>query len=694
MNWNIVLSYPAWFVPVCLILGVIIALVVYGGRQKSVLSLPLRYLLGVFRGLVVSILAFLLLGPMIKRQVKEKEQPIVVIAQDNSQSVKFCTDTLKLRNEYIPELNHQIKLLGENYQTEAFLFGDHVSDYSKPTFGEKETDFSSLYNEMVARYTNRNVAALVIASDGNNNRGRNPQFLFNQLNFPVYTIALGDTVVKKDIGIAKVITNKISVKGNKFPIEVDISGKRANKMEYELALMENGKELQSVQGVINSDNDYQKHKFLLKAKKPGAHHYTIVLKSEGDRNKFNNKADAWIDVIDQKQKVLLLYGAPHPDIAAIKQAVNNGTNMDIDVVNIADFKASTKAYGLVIFYQLPDTKYNVGNLIAKSKESKTNLLFVLGTNSNPSAFNNLETGIRIVGNIPQFDDASPVVRSDFGYFTFPEDMEQKIESFSPLYVPLWNLSLPSEAGVWLTQRISGLSTNRPLVAFIPQLDRRIGIIAGESIWRWRMSDYQANGNKKTFTTLMTKIVQYLSVQSDRRQLQINVPNEIYDNQELQVRGELYNESFEKVNSFPVQWILYDKEGREYPFDMDALEHDYHLDAGVFPSGEYHWLAKAQIGKKKLSVSGKILIKELQKEQFIQQANFSNLQQLSSGSDGEVLMMNDVSKLSKTIYDREGSKSIVHYNDFYQMFIEMFWLWLLLIVLLAAEWGVRRYKGTV
>src|SRR5690606_31736882 len=66
----------------------------------------------------------------------------------------------------------------------------------------------------------KNFQALIYVTDGIYNKGINP--LYQAFNTPIYTIALGDTIPQKDIKIKNLLYNKISYKGNIFPIHADV----------------------------------------------------------------------------------------------------------------------------------------------------------------------------------------------------------------------------------------------------------------------------------------------------------------------------------------------------------------------------------------------------------------------------------------------------------------------------------------
>ena len=82
-------QYSSWFILLCLLVGVGYAALQYS--TKAPWSKQLNYALAALRFAVVSFLCYLLLAPFIKTTTTRTEQPTLVLAIDNSQSVALFT---------------------------------------------------------------------------------------------------------------------------------------------------------------------------------------------------------------------------------------------------------------------------------------------------------------------------------------------------------------------------------------------------------------------------------------------------------------------------------------------------------------------------------------------------------------------------------------------------------------------------
>ncbi|MCC6279682.1 MAG: hypothetical protein IT262_03715, partial [Saprospiraceae bacterium] len=80
-------QYPAWFLLLCVLLGLGYAFLLYYRDTTFRDQAPRLHLwLGLLRFLTVTLLSALLLSPLLKSLLTETKKPVVVLAQDQSES--------------------------------------------------------------------------------------------------------------------------------------------------------------------------------------------------------------------------------------------------------------------------------------------------------------------------------------------------------------------------------------------------------------------------------------------------------------------------------------------------------------------------------------------------------------------------------------------------------------------------------
>ena len=84
VTWGTV---SGWWTPVCLLLGLLYGWLMY--RQPVSLGKRVRYALFTGRSLAVFLLSFLLISPLIRSVAYNPQKPLILVAQDNSESIKL-----------------------------------------------------------------------------------------------------------------------------------------------------------------------------------------------------------------------------------------------------------------------------------------------------------------------------------------------------------------------------------------------------------------------------------------------------------------------------------------------------------------------------------------------------------------------------------------------------------------------------
>ena len=232
-------EYPLWFILFCLAAGALYSFALYGKGntiQFDTNQKLFTWVISAVRFLSVSIIAFLLLNPLLKYITSEVEKPIVVLAIDNSESLMNHADSAVYRKKLSAFFIDFQKQIGEDIKVQPYLFGDKPEVSENSNFKGKQTDISSLFSEVSNVYSGSNIGGMVLISDGIYNKGSNPVYASKNTRFPVFTVGLGDTVTKKDLKISNIRTNSIAYLNNTFPAIIDIQADKCSGQSYVLTV--------------------------------------------------------------------------------------------------------------------------------------------------------------------------------------------------------------------------------------------------------------------------------------------------------------------------------------------------------------------------------------------------------------------------------------------------------------------------
>ena len=686
---QILTEYPLWFSVFCILLGVVYSFFLYRREEKlkDTKSWLLK-LMAFCRFLLVSILAFLLLSPFVKTLFNKVEKPIIIIAHDNSSSILLNKDSTFYKSNYLKELSALKKDLEEKYEVKAYLFGEKLTEGLKIDYTDKVTNISNALDEVINKFYNRNVGALILASDGIFNQGSNPVFT-QGLEFPIYTIALGDTTLQRDIVLNNVIYNKLTFLNNQFPIEIEASTSRCKGEKTKLIVEKNGKQLYEKQYYIDGDNFAISENILLDADKVGVQHYKIKLTSIDKEISYNNNVkDVYIEVLDGRQNILILSEAPHPDIKAIKSGIESNQNYKVTQHLINDFDGNTEPYSLVILNQIN----SINNGLDKFLKSNISRLYILGAGSSVQQFNQLNTGLSINNSRNKTSEILPDVNHNFPLFTLSETTSRYINKMPPAIGAFGNYKLNNEAYVLLNQRIGSVVTDNPLMLFFQNDQHKVGIIAGEGIWKWRLQDYLQNKTHDNFNEFINKTVQFLSVKEDKSKFRIVTKNQYFENEEIHFNAELYNESYELVNNPEIEMILTDESNNSFSFTFSKTSNAYLLNAGILPAGFYNYTAQVSYGTNNYKESGKFQIKPLLLEANKTVANHQLMQNIAEKYGAKMYYPNQINNLTKVITANDNITSVIYEENDLKELINLKWIFFILIILLSLEWFLRKRNG--
>ncbi len=694
MPFQLITEKPFWFVLLCLLLGAVYAFVLYrNDRSLSEIHPWLKRTMTVLRFVLVSVLAFLLLTPLIKTVTREKEKPIVIIAQDNSESIVINKDSAFYKKDYPAKMNALMDDLRKKYDVKMLSWGDKINDQVNFSYTDKQTDFTALINELSVRYANRNIGAIVIASDGLYNRGSNPVFAPNLLKAPVYTVALGDTNIQKDLLIGKINFNKVVFLGNSFPLEVNVDARRCNGATSTLTVKEDSLTLFSKTISIAGNKFFTMIPVFLEAKKKGMHHYKLELSAvSGEITTVNNVKDVFIEVMESKQRVLLLASSPHPDLGALKLSIESSENYEVKVVMLDKFDGKVNDADLIVLHQIPSLTKSAADVLTKIKASGIPVLYILGTESNLNAFNTLDAGISITGTLNKSNEVEPVLSPNFSLFTVGKETADEIHNFPPLLAPFGEYKAMTNVSVMLTQQIGSVNTGKPVLIFNESGASKSAVLCGEGIWRWRLADYNSNGNFNAFNELFTKVMQYLIVHENKSHFRILSKNSFPENEPITFDAEVTNENYEMINSPDINITITNNEKKTFPFTFSKTEKAYTLNAGYFPSGNYRYKATVKAGERVYSSEGQFSVSALQVEQNETVADHQLLYALAHKTGGEMYYPDQLDALAKALDQRDDIKTVSYSHYQLQDLINLKWVFFLLLLLLSTEWFLRKRSG--
>jgi len=558
---SIYTTYSPLWLWLCFLLGLIVAGVSYWReKQRKRYSTNIIYVLALARFIGITFLAFLLIRPITETHHQTIEKPITVVLHDNSLSIQ---DFIQSHPDWIEQLKQKVNSVGAQTDLIFYAFdGDLRDGWDSLNAKGASTNMSIALEKIGVRYAGRNLAAVVMVSDGLFNDGQYPIYSAQNLQVPIHTIGIGDTNMYKDVFISDVQSNKNTFLGNEFPIIANIETRLSQNESLEVVLKHKGQVLGKQNIKADGKRTFHSVQFSAQSSQLGLQHYIIevtVLKDE--KNIKNNRFDCFVEVLDDRKKILIVGAAPHPDINALLESINQSESFMAEYISADEWNGKSSGDGLTIFHGLPNTAAQVGS-INDILSNKKPCLFVWSQSTQASLFNLLQAGVNLQGANGNREERGPATDPRFSYFQIPESVQSQIHQWPPLNIPFGKLSLSPGISSYFQQKLGNLNTGTPLVAFQSSDVAKIGFVFGEGIWRWRISNFIQSKNHQTFDEMIGSWAQYLVDKNKDHLFKVSTKKKWAYNQPVVFQANLYDESKKPLLNQNIKLNIWNEKGEK------------------------------------------------------------------------------------------------------------------------------------
>ena len=690
-----------WILGGCVALGLALLRYAMGSDRPS--QSWLRWGLGALRFIILATLCFLLLEPLMKSLTHEVEPSKIILVHDGTSSQWLGKDSTAKKLELQRWIKELPKFFNERgISTKSFVFGTQLQSISSVSnkedslkFDSPRTDIAGAIEGVRDLFSHKNIAAVIITTDGLSNRGHNPEFSSQFMNAPHFFVGSGDTTNIKDLKLVDLICNNVAYLGNDFPVEVRLHARGFKGENIKSTIYINGEKQEEVVWYSESEVDSKTHKFTIRANEVGALKIRVASRAENSDEDLmsNNSRTAIIDILESKRRVLIVADAPHPDVAAIKNAAQSNNHQEVEVIWATDLNQNEEMskYDIMILHNLPNPQHPLPMAVGEAIAQDVPMLFIGGANVDWGQLPQERTGI-IYETSDLSESVGSSVNDAFSLFSIDKTLETQLSYMPPLNSVLGEIEAKKSLHVLLYKKLASLETIWPLWAFNQDAaGRRSGVILGEGIWRWRMETFIKDESFVAFDNLINNSIKYLSSRDDVRRFRIESPNKLFEDERVKFIAQLYDASLNPTTEVDVELTLSDKDGKEFNFFFTTENNYYSLNCGRLSPGTYTWESHCVLDSEFKELKGEFNVVELKAEQTLSAADHGLLKRLSKKSGGLFLGTFAEADLT-TVLDNIELRDIVHeYTERQELIRYDILVWLILGTL-TLEWVIRRRQG--
>ena len=647
----------------------------YKAKSKSKTILFLAFL----RFCSVFILLLLLWNPLVTATKYEEYKTPLPIIFDNSSSIS----ELKA-GEQAQDLYNQLqasKELSSKYAIQYLGVDAECAPLSGLNFTGKQSRLDQAGKQLTLLYRNQSYPSIFI-TDGNQTAGNDFVYSFDPTN-PIYPVVLGDTISYFDIKIDQVQANKYAFYQNKFPVEVQLSYNGTTSCTTQLKLMQANKIIHTETVTLQPNQAAQLVSFLVPANALGAQLYQVVVQSaKPEKNSVNNSKKIIVDVLDQRRTIAIVSTSNHPDIAALKRAIEHNGQSKVELVKPADVK-SIADYAVVVLYQ-PTTRFTA--LFADIKRSKTPYMVVTGMQTDFAFLNQQQSDLNCKMST-QAEEFLPKYTDQFTLFA-ADDLG--FDQFPPLQNPFGTTSVSASTMVLLGAKIQGVDTQQPLLCFGGGVVRSAYLL-GENSWKWRMQYHVKNQSYDKYDVFVDKIIQYLASTGSRKSLVVSHERFYNAGEELGITAQYFTKNFEFDENAKLQ-LQCNNTKTKTTQTLEMLKQASYFKANLegLPAGNYSFSIKETRSNTKYNGSFEVLDFQIEK-QFVN-PNRNQLLQLAVQTKGQLYYPAQLNQLIDKLLKDPNYQKIQ--KEITQKTPVLDWVYLLifLVFTFALEWFVRKYNG--
>jgi hypothetical protein len=664
------------------IVALLIALFQYYKKEKS--RSKLNMLFSFLRFISIFSVLLLLINPRFDQITLSVEKPNLVVAIDNSSSIKYLNQN-EQTIEFIQKLSNNSNLK-DKFNLEYYTFGESLKPLDSLNFSERQTNIYDAFLQLNQVYK-QSTSPTIVITDGNQTYGKDYQFITNTFNQPIYPVILGDTITHTDLKIEQLNVNKYGYLKNKFPIEAILVYNGSKNVGSKFVITKGNTTVYSQSINFSKDNNSKVINFTLPANTVGVSSFKATLTPlKNEKNTINNSKNFAVEIINQKTKIAIVSDFIHPDLGAFKKSIESNEQRSVTFLNSIEIISQINDFQLIILYQ-PNDKFK--RLLTFLDEQNKNRFVIIGAKSDLDFMNNTNKtyDFEITNQIENYQ-----AKLNINYSPFIID-DINFESFPPLESNYGSVIFSVPFETILNKTINGISTNEPLLATFETNGRREAVLFGENIWQWRAQSFVNTKSFNEFDNFIGKLIQYLASNKQKSRLNIDYESFYNGSSNIVIKAEFFDKNYVFDTRETLNIIVTDnisKEQKAYPLILK--NNNYQVDLSSLLPSEYAFTVKTK--NENLSKSGNFQILEYNIEQQFLSANVTKLMQLATNSQGSTYFIDNTEELVNVLLNdnrytpiQKSSKNIIPLID---------WKYLLAIIALSLgiEWFLRKYNGLI
>lgn len=689
------------------------------------------------RALTLCLLVACLLRPVRVMPSAPDNSAVVPILVDISRSMAL-TDAGGSRLDAARAVAARLESgLAGRFTPEILTFGDRLrpAEGTAPFAAVAErSDLSGALRTLRERYRDRALAGVIVISDGGDTGAQDTASTVAEGEVPIYTVGVGAPRAGVDFEVLDVSAGDAALADSAVDLTV-AAVSRGAATPFDLRVLENGKPIDLRRVTPQAGDGLVRAVIPVSPSRDAPTLYTIEIPSGPQEQVLaNNRRSVLVEPPGRRRRLLMVEGAPGFEHTFIRRAMLEDPGIEVDSV----VRKGRDAGGDATFF-VQSSSDRAAQLTSGFPDSKGSLFrydAVILANVEPDSLSSVQLegvadfvanrggGLLVLGaksfaqeglSGTAIEEALPIALSDRGSGVLRASAVSG-ERFSVVVTsegeshPVMRIAATSEetARRWRAlPPLSGAATLggprpgaqvlalvraedglRPLVA-VQRFGRgRSMLFTGEASWRWRM---RMPSSDRTYEMLWRQAARWLSSASPDP---VRIPTlpALAPGESAAVAVDVYDEAFAAVADAQVTMRVTAPGGetRDVRTELiDARAGRYAGDVTFERPGIYKLTAEARQGGKELGATERwALIGGADMEMADPRLNEDVLRRVAHASGGRYVAAADSGALTSILTSQQAAPGVPRVQEMWHSA----WLFAAAVMLLAAEWFLRRAWG--
>ena len=668
-------------------------------RTTPPLVPPRRWTLTALRALALALLGFLLAGPLLRRIAGDRRPATVAVVVDDSESMRL--------HDPARALPGRIDAFAGDFLGEArvarFRFGadaEPAERFAGMRYTATRTDLGRALARPAERLAAQNLQGIVLVTDGRATAGRNALYVAERLGVPVFPVVVGDTLPRRDVAVTALLANRRVPPGAAQPVEVRVRSSGYGGASAVVTLSAGGRTVATRAVALPDGRGEVSVSFDYTPPAPGALTLTATAaRLPGEATAENNARSLTVQVVQERTRVLLLAGAPDPDVGALRAALEADALVDLTVrVQKAPgefyegpLPAELGAFGAAFLVGYPGRGADPAVLERLAAAPRLGIVVVAGSQTDWNLL------ARALGSILPATTAGGVARE------LPARVTDAGRGHPVLDVPALDAlpSLPPLRVATAAPRVSAGARvllagpgGEPVLVAERRGRRGAALLLGAGVWRWRTLPPALANAAPLLPALASRLARFVAA-DDVRPVRVAPVREAFAAGEpVAFEGQVSGEGGAPAEDALVEVAITGPAARAVA--MQALGAGrYALTVDGLPAGAYRFRARATAGGRALGTDeGVFRVGALGAEFADPEPDLGLLRAIAARTGGAVYTVATLDSLRARIAASPAFAPSIVAREVETPLWDRWPLFLLLVGLLAAEWGLRKRWGLV